>query len=284
MPIIMDLSNIMVSTLMAQLGRHTNAQVDESMLRHMVLNTIRSNKKKFTEYGELIIAADDKNYWRKSAFPYYKAMRKVNRESSELDWNAIFSALNKIKQEIKDNFPYKVVQVPHAEADDIIAVVCEERGQLLASGERILILSADKDMTQLQSFANVDQWDPIRKRWLKNTTPEKTLFEHIVKGDTGDGIPNVRSNDDAIVTKTRQQPVRQKMIDEWYGDINTMPTEVRRNFERNKLLIDFGCIPEEIKAQIREQLNEKNKIGREKLFNYFIEHQLRNLLTDIGDF
>ena len=270
---------------MAQLGRHTNAQVDEGMLRHMILNTIRANKKKFTEYGELVIAADDKNYWRKEAFPYYKAMRKVNREASELDWNAIFTALNKIKQEIKDNFPYKVIQVPHAEADDIIAVIGQELGsEGLSIGEKILILSSDKDMSQLQRFANIEQFDPIRKRWIKNSDPEKNLFAHIAKGDSGDGIPNIRSADDAIVTKTRQSPVRQKSIDEWFEDINTMPSDVRRNFERNKMLIDFQCIPKNISDQILEQFNAEQKIGRERLFNYFIEHQLRNLISDLQDF
>lgn len=284
MPVIMDLSNIMISTLMAQLGRHTNAEVDEQMLRHMILNTIRSNRKKFfAEYGELIVAADDKNYWRKQAFPYYKAMRKQNREASELDWNKIFEALNKIKQEIKDFFPYKVIQVEHAEADDVIAAICIENGRQLG-GEKFLILSSDKDMGQLQKYSNIDQYDPVRKRWIRVSNPEEFLLEHIFKGDSGDGVPNILSQDDTFVSSLRQKPVTAKRIEAWKKDINTMDAETKRNFERNKLLIDFDCIPENIKSQVVAQYSAEKNIGREKLFDYFIQNRLRNLMEVITDF
>lgn len=283
--IILDLSNVMVSTLMVQLGKHTNAQIDESMLRHMVLNTIRANYKKFAdEYGELVIAADDKNYWRKKVFPYYKAMRKKNREDSGMDWNAIFTSLNKIREELKVYFPYKVIQIESAEADDIIAALCQEFGQQLASGQRILIISADKDMTQLQKFANVDQWDPTRKRWLRNNNQERNLFEHIVKGDRGDGIPSVRGGDDSIVAGVRAKPVTKKMIDQWWENIDTMDSETRRNFERNKLLIDFEQIPEDIRKSVIDEFNNQPTKDRSKLFNYFIENRLRNLMDAITDF
>lgn len=285
MPVIMDLSNIMISTLMAQLGRHTNAEVNEDQLRHMILNTIRSNRKKFfQEYGELVIAADDKNYWRKQVFPYYKAMRKQNREASELDWNKIFESLNKIKQEIKDFFPYKVIQVPHAEADDIIATICIENGQQLVSGEKYLILSSDKDMGQLQKYANIDQFDPVRKRWVKVSDPETFLMEHLFKGDSGDGVPNILSPDDTFVSGIRQKPVTKKRMDAWKEDINTMDEETKRNFDRNKLLIDLSCIPKDITDQVIEQYESDKGIGREKLFNYFIEKRLRNLMDTINEF
>lgn len=285
MPVIMDLSNIMISTLMAQLGRHTNAEVDEDMLRHMILNTIRSNRKKFfQEYGELVIAADDRNYWRKQTFPYYKAMRKKHRESSEIDWNKVFEALNNIKQEIKDIFPYKVVQVDNAEADDVIATICMENGQQLASGERFLILSSDKDMGQLQKFANIDQFDPVRKRWIKVSNPEEFLIEHILKGDSSDGIPNILSQDDTFVAGVRQKPMTKKKIEAFKEDINNMDAETKRNFERNKLLIDLSCVPENIQSQVMEQYNTEKGFGREKLFNYFIEKRLRNLMDTINEF
>ena len=285
MPVIMDLSNIMISTLMAQLGRHTNAEVNEDQLRHMILNTIRSNRKKFfQEYGELVIAADDRNYWRKQTFPYYKAMRKKHRESSEIDWNKVFEALNNIKQEIKDIFPYKVVQVDNAEADDVIATICMENGQQLASGERFLILSSDKDMGQLQKFANIDQFDPVRKRWIKVSNPEEFLIEHILKGDSSDGIPNILSQDDTFVAGVRQKPMTKKKIEAFKEDINNMDAETKRNFERNKLLIDLSCVPENIQSQVMEQYNTEKGFGREKLFNYFIEKRLRNLMDTINEF
>lgn len=284
MPMLMDMSNVMVSTLMAQLGNHKNAEVDEGMLRHMVLNSIRTNYKKFTgEYGELIICADNKNYWRKDAFPYYKGLRKEHREQSELDWKAIFEALNKIKAEIVEFLPYKVVEVEHAEADDIIAVICGLYGRDLG-GEPVLVISGDKDMTQLQKFSNVTQWDPVRKRWLRNSQPEKNLFEHIVRGDRGDGIPSIRGKDDSIMIRERAKPITAKMLDQWFANPDSMSSEEKRNFERNKLLIDFDQIPQSIRTAIVEKYNSMPNKDRSKLFDYFINHRLRNLMDAISDF
>jgi 5'-3' exonuclease len=276
---------VVISTLLTQLGKHTNADIDETMLRHMILNTIRSNRKKFhSDYGELVLAADDKNYWRRKIFPYYKALRKQHRENSDINWKQIFETLELVKNEIRQNFPYKVIQVETAEADDVIASICMEYGQQLVSGEKFLIISADKDMTQLQKFANVDQWDPIRKRWMKNTDPDQNLFEHIVRGDGGDGIPNILSADDVFITKERQKSLTQKRIVELKKGINNFDNEVQRNFKRNQMLIDFDYIPPEIRTKVLEQYNTPKNVGREKLFNFFIEKRLRNLTEVIQDF
>lgn len=283
--ILVDFSNVFVSTLMAQLGRHTNAEVDESMLRHMVLNVLRSNRKKFTDkYGEIVLCVDDRNYWRRDIFPYYKALRKQHRENSEIDWKMVFSTLDSIKRELSENFPYKFVQVERAEADDVIAGICMEYGQQLATGEPILILSSDKDMSQLQKFANVDQFDPVRKRWIKNSDPESGLFEHVVRGDKGDGIPSVLNADDSIVSGERQKPLTKKRLLEWQNDINKMDAETQRNFKRNQMLIDFNYIPSHILEEVVRQFKEQKPVGREKLFDFFVQHRLRNMMEVIGDF
>lgn len=280
----MDLSNVMVSTLMAQLGRHTNAELSEDQLRHMLLNVIRSLRMKFKdEYGELVICADNKNYWRKTIFPYYKAMRKEHREKSEIDWHTVFQCLNKLKAEIKDIFPYKVVEVEHAEADDVIAAICMEHGAILG-GDKILILSSDKDMTQLQTYSNVQQFDPIRKKWVNRTNPVETLLEHIMTGDRGDGIPNILSPDDCIVLGTRQKPLSKKKIEEWKKNPDAMPAEVKRNFQRNKALIDFKEIPKSLTDEIISEFNNAPFNDRSKIFDYFIKNRLRNLMENIQDF
>ena len=95
--IIIDINQVMIANIMAQLGNHTNTVIEEDIFRHMVLNSIRSFRQNFSSYGEIIIACDDKKYWRKQVFPYYKANRKKAREQSEIDWNQIFNCLNKIK-------------------------------------------------------------------------------------------------------------------------------------------------------------------------------------------
>lgn len=291
--IIVDLNQVMISNMMAQIGSHTNISVDEGLLRHMILNALRGFRSKFTdEFGELVIACDGKRSWRKDCFPYYKAHRKKAREQSDMDWNAIFTSLNAIRDELKDYFPYKHIHLDGAEADDIIGTICMEYGQQLNSSsvEPILILSGDKDFAQLQKYANVHQYDPVRKRWIKHSQPYRFLIEHILKGDRGDGIPNVLSRDDCFING-RQKPVRTKFVQTVIDDnqdnnldaFNFEKEEITRNFFRNRQLIDLSCTPDELRLNILEQFNEPvNK--RDKLFGYFIEKKLKNLMENIGEF
>jgi hypothetical protein len=289
--LILDLNQVMISNLMMSLGGH-KIVMDENLLRHMILNTIRSNLVKFrSDFGnDLIIACDDKNYWRKSYFPYYKANRKKNRDASDLDWNNIFQSLNKIRDEIKDNFPYRTIQVESAEADDIIGTLCNEFGTELG-GEPILIISGDKDFVQLQKYSNVSQYDPVRKRWLKNQRPTEFLYEHIIKGDAGDGVPNFLSEDDIFISEGRQRPVTSKKLKVWVSELlngkdpaEVFTNEELRNWNRNRALIDLEMIPSDISEQILEQYNDQENRDRSRLFNYFIANKLKNLTEKIGEF
>ena len=245
--ILVDLNQVMISNMMMQIGNHQNAQVDENMLRHMILNTLRFNRQKFhREFGELLITCDDKNYWRRQSFPYYKANRRKARDSSELDWSAIFNALNNIRDELKEYFPYRVMQIDTCEADDIIGTIVHKEGKELNVGEPILILSGDHDFKQLHKYANVKQYDPTRKRWISHSDPDQYLAEHILKGDAGDGVPNVLSADNTFVMGIRQRPVTKKRMLDWQ-DINKMDDEVKRNYFRNKSMIDLTQVPAVIK-------------------------------------
>ncbi len=280
--IIVDLNQVMISTLMMQIGNHKNIKLEEDLVRHMVLNSLRAHKVKFSaEYGEMVIACDDKNYWRKQVFPYYKANRKKEREASELDWNALFESLNRIRQELKDYFPYKVIQIEHAEADDIIAVLVKEYNHL----GKLLILSGDKDFGQLQKYPNVTQYSPVLKKYISCTNPDLFLKEHILKGDSSDGIPNFLSEDNVFVMGIRQSPVTSKRLAGW---ILQEPEQfcneaMLRNYKRNQRLIDLEFVPDDIKTQTLEQYNTQIK-DRSKLFNYFIQYQLKNLMEHINEF
>lgn len=280
--ILMDFNQICISNLMANIGNHKNIEIDENILRHMILNSIRAYVVKFgKEFGELIICTDDKNYWRRQLFPYYKAARRKAREESELDWNAIFQSLNKIRDEVKVFFPYKVIQIDTAEADDIIGTICHARGTVLNS-DPILILSSDKDYIQLQVHGNVRQFDPIRKKWITHDNPKKYLLEHILKGDTGDGIPNILSPDNCLVIGERQKPMTQKRIDEL--STGSKNEAIARNWSRNEQLVNLALVPDHIKEQIIDKLEEENTKDRSQLFNYFVQNRLKNLLDSIGDF
>ena len=75
--ILVDLNQVMISNLMVQLGGQKGVELEEDLFRHMILNSLRSVRKKFNgDYGELVICCDDKNFWRRQRFPYYKANRK----------------------------------------------------------------------------------------------------------------------------------------------------------------------------------------------------------------
>ena len=281
--IIVDLSQVMLSNLMMQIGNHTNAKIEENMVRHMVLNSLRSYRVKFgSEYGELVIACDNTNYWRKQLFPYYKANRKKNQEKSEMDWKAVFECLNKIRAELKEYFPYRVVDIESAEADDIIATLVKEKHE----DQNILILSGDKDFIQLHKYEGVHQYDPVRKKKISHPDPERYLAEHVLKGDSGDGVPNVLSSDNCFVIGERQKPLTQKKIDALIelGLDGKFDHSLARNYMRNKHLIDLSMIPEGVGVKILESYNSQGDKGREKMFNYFIANKLKNLMESIGEF
>jgi 5'-3' exonuclease len=276
----------MLSNLLMQLGNHTNAQLEENMVRHMILNSLRSYKVKFgDEYGEMVIACDNTNYWRKQVFPYYKANRKKNIENSELDWKALFECLNKIRAELKEYFPYRVIDVESAEADDIIATLVTKFGSELNTGEKILILSGDKDFIQLHVYSNVSQYDPTRKKWIKHDDPERYLHEHILKGDAGDGVPNVLSPDNVFVVGDRQRPLTAKKMEKIMGtDLEEMDTSLARNYSRNVQLIDLSFTPETIREKVMEQFEAQKDRDRSKLLNYFIVNKLKNLTEHLSEF
>lgn len=276
--IIVDFNQVMISNLMMQLGNHTNTPLEEGLFRHMVMNSLRSYKQKFgNEYGEMVIACDDKNYWRKQVYPYYKANRKKNREASEIDWSVVFTSFDKIKQELKDYFPYRVIQVETAEADDIIATLAGY------DGEVTLILSGDKDFIQLHCDT-VKQYDPIRKKWITHDNPVGYLYEHILKGDTGDGIPNILSDDDTFVTDKRQKPLTAKKINELSTIAFDSNHPLWRNWCRNSQLINLGSVPTGIKVQILEDYDGQADKDRSKIFNYFITYKLKHLTEHVGEF
>jgi len=280
---VIDLNQVMISNIMMSMSK-IGGEVDENLIRHFVLNSLRSYNVKFRdEFGEMIIACDDTNNWRKQFFPYYKANRKRDREASALNWNAIFSALNNVREELKNFFPYRVIQIATAEADDVIGVLCSEFGN---TPEKILIVSGDKDYRQLQSYMNVRQYDPVQKKWIVENNPDLYLKTHILKGDSGDGIPNFLSPDDTFVMKTRQKPISQKKLDEWVSQDprNFCDSTMLSRYNRNEMMIDMSKIPENIKTSVMESYHAQANKSREHLFNYFIQHRLKNLMSDLNQF
>jgi hypothetical protein len=281
--ILIDLNQVLLSGLMAQIGGQKNIKLEESLVRHMVLNILRSHVKQFrAEYGEVVLCCDNKKYWRKDFFPFYKAGRKKTREKSDLDWHLIFDILGNLKRELKDNFPYKVIDVDGAEADDIIGTLTP----LYSGSEKVLILSSDGDFLQLQQYKNVKQYNPTQKKFVKSANPLLELKEKIISGDKGDGIPNVLSPADCFVRDMRQKPITknkmEQMLNESYSDWND--EEAKIGYSRNQTLIDLRNIPDEIKNLIIDTYNNTKPSPRSKLINYFMEKKLKNLMDVIEEF
>lgn len=285
--ILLDLSGTMIANIMVHLNQNGN-QLTESTVRHMVLNSIRSYIHKFyRDYGELVVCCDDSENWRREWFPYYKASRRKGRDKDKYDWKLIYESLHKIREELKEFFPYKVIQIPYAEADDIIGAICHKYGTQLG-GDPILILSTDKDLVQLQCYANVAQWNPRDKRWVRTDDPEKLLQEHIIRGDSGDGVPNFLSKDDVFVDPdARQSPIMKKKLQEWLkiGDPEKFCDErTLRNYRRNEKLIDLSNTPNYIYDQAIEEYENQPSGDRSKLFKYFIHNRLKYLIEHITEF
>ena len=282
------MNQISLASLMMHLNMTKAKEPDESMVRHMILNSVRMYRTMFgEEYGEVILTYDSKHYWRRDFFPQYKSNRKKNRDADSKDWNAIFEILNKIKAEIKDNLPYKFLEVYGAEADDIIATLCKfsQTEKDRSKNEKIIIVSGDKDFIQLQKYVNVKQYSPILKKYVDGHVPETYIKEHILKGDTSDGVPNVLSPDNTFTDGLRQRPLGKKKIDTWLDiDINDLQDEVKRNYQRNEKLIDLSKIPNELESEILTEFHGAPFGDRSKLLNYFIKSRLRNLTETIGEF
>ena len=283
--ILVDMNQISLASVMMHLNITKRDSVDTGIVRHMILNSLRMYRQSyFKEFGELVICYDSKNYWRREYFPEYKAGRRKSRETSSHDWNDIFECLNAIKSEIRENFPYKVLEVYGAEADDIIAALC---GELEFDNGKTLILSGDKDFIQLHRFKNVKQYSPVTKKFINGEDPTEYLYQHILKGDSSDGIPNVLSPDNTFVDGLRQRPLSKKKISEWAGPLceQVLPNdELKRNYQRNKKLIDLQETPKELHLECIRTYQDTPEGDRSKLLNYFIKNRLNDLMENIGDF
>jgi hypothetical protein len=267
---------------MAQTRGKSDIKPNKEMIRHMVINSLRGFNLKFKEqYGTMVLCADAGDPWRRDIYPNYKHARRKGRVDSATDWDNIFNCITEIKNEIAENFPYVMMYIEKAEADDIIGALVFNH-----SNESIMIISGDKDFIQLQSNTNVKQYSPIQKVFVgEGLDPKKFLHEQIIKGDRSDGIPNILSPDDIFLTGEKQRPINKKRLEEW-ANVSNIPlgSETSKYYERNKQLIDLSCMPKELERTIINTYREYKIPNRSKLLPYFMQHKLKALMTNIGDF
>jgi len=284
--ILLDYSQIVIGSFMA--ASKGEGVVEEDTLRHVILNNIRQFLNQFgNEYGEMVICCDHRKNWRKEIFPNYKASRHKLKQDSGVDWQYLYECLNIMRDDLKEYFPYKVVYIEGAEADDIIGVLTNHFNGSGCIISPTLIISSDKDFIQLQKFDKVEQWSPLQKKWVIGD-PHESLYEKIIKGDTGDGVPNILSGDDVFITKgVRQKPVTKKKLNSWRDqDPKDFcgTEEILRNYYRNELMVDLSKLPETICINIINSYTEQSSGDRSQLMNYFVSKRLKNLMEYIEEF
>ena len=280
--LIIDFSQVVISGLQGAVSSSKINVLDEDLIRHLMLNSVRSAVFKFKrDYSNIIIACDSRNYWRKEVFPHYKSGRKKNRDKSALDWAMIFDVMTKVKQELKENFPYKVIEVDRAEADDIFGTLVPR----LASNESIMMVSSDGDFKQLHQYGDVKQYSSMMKVFVKSPNPQLELKEKILKGDSGDGICNIISPADSLVLGVRQKSMTKLLLEKYITLNFDDPTiENYENIQRNKMLIDLTMIPLDIKNYIIDEYEKEQTGSKNMIMKYFIKNKLSMLLECIDEF
>jgi 5'-3' exonuclease len=244
------------------------------------------NKKFRDQYGQMIICCDGANNWRRGYFPQYKANRRKSRDDSGFDWAEAFRIMHKVKDEIKENFPYKVIHLEGCEADDIIGTMVEHT-QEFGQYEEVMIVSSDKDFLQLQKYGNVRQWSHILKKEIKDPHPKLNLIDKILSGDTGDGVPNVLSGDDTFVNGERQTPLSKKKKQAIIEDLSDgellYAASWYRNYQRNETLIDLTKTPNDLKNKIVDEF-WITVFNEGKALPYLINNNMKQLIGSVEEF
>jgi hypothetical protein len=283
--VIVDFNGLAIGSIMGQLSR--GEELSENLVKHIILNNLRVYRNKYPEskHGKMVIACDSYS-WRKDVFPEYKAARKANRATDKHDWPLIFDLIESTLDDLRENFPYAVIKIDSAEADDIIGALTVHKADF--GGEDIVIISADKDFIQLQQYGHVEQWSPMFNKMIKEDNPRRYLFEHLLKGDSGDGVPNANSHDDVFTTGSRQTPMTQKAIDKYWDNRDDlemiMKPNVFRNFMRNVQMIDLTNTPDGIREEAINKYENYVYPTRTNILTYLVEHRMKMLVDCAAEF
>jgi hypothetical protein len=272
--------NQVVITEIHRFYAYNKTQLTQNDLLHISFTALKKCTSLFRKHN-IVIACDSKTYWRKDLYKLYKFHRKDLREKSPLDWNFIHKTLNEVKADLHEYFPYKVLEVDSAEADDIIGTLVPR----FAPHGPVIICSADRDFVQLQQYPNVKQYDPKISAYVTSDDPVKDLKIKIIKGDRGDFIPSFLSPDDQFMTGKRQTRITEEKLQQW---LNESPevfcnNDTLQNYYRNQKLIDFNFIPSEVKQRIIDRYDELEFKGK-NIFRYFMSKGLVAFLDDVGEF
>lgn len=282
--ILVDFSGLIIAGAMTQ----KNPVVDEGLLRHNCLNTILSVKKKFgAKYGDIVLCYDGNNYWRRGIYPHYKGNRKASKEESTFDWKLFYTFMDKIKEELRTVFPYKIIELDNCEADDIIGTLA------LEAKEETIIYSRDQDFIQCLANPRVKLWSADKKKLYEKMLPyevEWHIFQKVCQGDKGDWVPNIFSDINALQDRVRQTNCKESVVEILYKDPSAKEwtVTIKERYELNEKLINLKCIDPEIKQKIRDAFELPVIGSKGRIFAYLMNKQLNALgghfVKDINSF
>lgn len=283
--ILIDFSSIFVANASMAIEQH--GQPPENVIRSMILHTIRRLNKKFRyDYHHIVLAVDNDHYWRDDFYKHYKYKRreskKLRKIDSDINWDLIHEHKNKVLDEIRANLPYTVIDIHGCEGDDIIGTLALK----YRDTEKCMIISADGDFKQLH-HRNVQQYNSIRDVEVVCLDPNIHLSEHIIRGDSGDGVPNILSPSDTFFTGTRQKACGPKTIRDWLGkppEEFCEDKEQLRRYQENKTLVDLSEVPKNIVDDIICMYEKGTSCTNETIEPYLMNHGLTRLLNLRDDF
>lgn len=305
---IIDLSQIISAVIYMgdahECAKHPS-EASKNMIKHSVFESLRYNHLTHSKrYGKTVLACDSGS-WRYGVFPQYKHLRKLKREkdTSGINWAFVNAVKAEIISDLDTYFPFPVISIRDVEGDDIIAVLTKHVTETSVmtteenifggdEPEDILITSTDGDNYQLHALGkHIKQWSPATKKLVRpDDTPRNALIRKIVKGDSGDGVPSIKSGDNVFVDGIRQKPISEKYLQTFFDAKNPidacLTVEESINYLRNETLVSYDKIPASIQSSILLCYNEKCSKQHSKMgmMNYLSERSMVNLLTNIMDF
>ena len=246
------------------------------ILRHVFIKNIISYVKEFKP-DRVYIAIDLGQSWRKQLSSIYKGQRKAARQKQDVDWDAFYGMMNKVTTELKENFPFYVLGIDTIEADDIIAHLVATEDSYV---EKIMI-TCDRDYIQLLQHPNTKLYEPIRRKFIESINPLHDLEIKICSGDKSDNIPAIAHR---WGEKTAEKHILNGKLDLMLAETEAdgSPCEMKRNYDRNKALIDFELVPKSILRQIDEEVAKYELASHKGLLKYLMKHKLTELIESVG--
>lgn len=240
-----DINNLFIRCFfVGSIGAKTE-NPDYKLWRFLCVDNIYKSLLRSKDIKEIILAVDWPLSWRKLYCKRYKESRKEIREKSGVNWREFFYQMDELLEDIQEHLPFKVIRVQHAEADDIIAVICMERRG------KYTIISTDEDFLQISS-PNIKVYNPLAAKYVTCQSTRAFIIEKCLTGQKKDDIFNIKTPLDwpadkrkPSFGKTQLNKVLKMGYQKWLEEEGLL-----ERYKINKTLMDFTMIPKTIKTRI----------------------------------